>query len=111
VKIMRDKVAPAIWPKFTRLKTKVDASQIKVKWNKKLTGGHSTENGADWEIHIVDVTLDPATNFPSNTGDSHANVMVEKTVDGWRFVSFFSDEMTKSISDAQQVAKSPTPTK
>ena len=111
VKIMRDGVAPAIWPEFTRLKTKVDASQIKVKCNKKITGGHSTENGTDWEIHIVDVTLDPAINWPGKTGYSYVNVMVEKTVDGWRFVSFLSNEMTKSISDVQQVAKSPTPTK
>ena len=91
---------------FTRLKTKVDASQLKVKWNKKLFGGHSTESDVDWEVHIVDLTLDPAINWPGTTGDSHAIVMVEKTADGWRFGAFFSDEVTKTLATAQPTAKS-----
>jgi len=107
VKIMRDVVAPALWPELTRLKTKSNASQIKAKWNKKLVGGHSAKFDTDWEVHIVDVTLDAATNWPGTTGDSHANVLIEKTTTGWRFGAFFSDEVAQTLvkANAQPTAK------
>jgi hypothetical protein len=103
-------VTPAIWPEFTKLKTKSNSSQIKVKWNKKLVGGHSVQFDTDWEIHIVDVTLDPSISWPGTTGDSRANVLVEKTADGWRFSSFFSDEATQTLAKAN-VTPTSTPTK
>ena len=110
-KIMRDVVAPALWPEFTRLKTKSNASQIKVKWNKKLISGHSAQFDSDWEVHLVDVTLDAAMNWPGTTGDSHANVMIEKTAAaGWRFGTFFSDEVTKTLVKANATS-APTLTK
>ena len=110
VKIMRDVVAPAIFPDFIRLKTKSEAKQVKATWKKLLGSGHSKISDMDWEIHLVEVTLDPSVKWAGTTGTFNTNVLLNKTPDGWRFVSFFSDEVTKALIDAQPT-KPATPVK
>jgi uncharacterized protein (DUF486 family) len=129
VKIMREVMTPALFPEFERLKTKSEAKQVKVKW-KKLAGSGYSESakmawethlkkllGTDyvqtvnmeWELHLVEVMLDPAINWPGKTVDWHVNALLSRTLDGWRFTTFFSDAVVKTV--IAQPAKVSTPTK
>ncbi len=101
VKIMRDVVAPAIFPEFERLKTKSEAKQVKATWKKLLSLGYSKTANMDWELHLVEITLDPAVKWPGSTGTFTTNVLLNKTPNGWRFTSFFSDEVAKTLIEAQ----------
>ena len=103
VKIMRDVVAPALWPEFTKLKTKSEAKQVKATWKKLLGSGYSESVKMDWEMHLVEVTLDPvvAATWPGKAATFTTNVVLNKTPDGWRFSSFLSDEAAKPFANAK----------
>jgi len=110
VKIVRDVVAPALFPEFTKLKTKIDASQVKVTWKKLLGSGYSESVKMDWEMDLVEVALDPAAaaKWPGKSATFTTNVVLNKTPDGWRFTTFLSDEAAKPFANA---TPSSTPSK
>ena len=111
MKVMRDVVAPALFPEFERLKTKSEAKQVKATWKKLLSSGYSEFAKSDWEMHLVEVTLDPVVKWPGTGGTFPTNVVLNKTPDGWRFVSFLSDEAAKALIAAQPTKHAATATK
>lgn len=102
VKIMRDVVAPSLFPEFIKLKTKTEAKQVKVTWKNLLGSGYSDSAKMDWEMHLVEVTLDPAAAavWPGKAATFTTNVVLNKTPDGWRFTTFLSDEAAKPFANA-----------
>jgi hypothetical protein len=110
VTIMRDVVAPSIFTEFNRLKTRSEAQQVKAKWKKLLSSGYSKTANMDWELHLVEVTLDPSVKWPGTTGTFNVNVLLNKMSDGWRFTSFFSDDVAKALIDAQSAKPAVTST-
>jgi len=113
VKIMRDVVAPSIFTEFARFKTKSESKQVKVKWKSLMGSGYSETAKMDWELHLVEVALDPAVKWPGTTGTFTANVLLNKTAEGWRFTSFFSDDVAKTLINSlpTKPAVTVTPTK
>ncbi len=110
-RLLRDVVAPALWPDFQRLQTKVEAKQVRAADKGKVLSGYSESAKTDWEIHVVQVTLDSAVKWPGKTGTFETYVLINKTSEGWRFTSFFADDMVKQLADAQGFKSIPTPSK
>ena len=110
-RLLRDVVAPALWPDFQRLQTKVEAKQVHAADKGKVLSGYSQTAKTDWEIHVVQVTLDSAVKWPGKTGAFETYILINKTPDGWRFTSFLADEMVKQLAEAQGLKSIQTPTK
>ena len=90
--LLKDMVAPLLWPKFTASQTVSTAEQVTVKDNGLKAEGQS-KLGA-WQIRALTVKLAPEVSWP----DAHefdTNILLALDGGQWKFASFLDDASVK----------------
>ena len=90
--LLRDMMAPLLWPKFTSAQTVSTADQVTVKDNGLKAEGQSKLG--TWQIRALTIKLAPEVSWP----DAHefdTNILLSLEDGSWKFASFLDDASVK----------------
>jgi hypothetical protein len=97
--LLKNMVAPALWPDLEKSQTLVNAEQITVTDRGLKAEGISKMMGnTPWQIRAVTVALAPEVQWPGLADHTHAtNVLLSQENGAWKFVMLLSDEQAKQF--------------
>ena len=90
--LLKDMVAPLLWPKFTASQTASATEQVTVKDNGLKVEGKS-KLGA-WQIRALTIRLAPEVSWP-DAREFDTNILLALDGDTWKFASFLDDASVK----------------
>ncbi len=97
--VLKNMVAPALWPDLEKAQTVVKADQITVAdRGLKAEGVSKMMGNTPWQIRAVTIALAPETQWPGLTDHKHAtNVLLSQENGVWKFVMLLSDDQAKQF--------------
>lgn len=97
--VLKNMVAPALWPDLEKAQTVVTAEQITVADRGLKAEGISKMMGnTPWQIRAVTIALAPEAQWPGLTDHTHAtNVLLSQENGVWKFVMLLSDDQAKQF--------------
>jgi hypothetical protein len=97
--LLKNMVAPALWPDLEKSQTIVNDEQITVADRGLKAEGISKMMGnTPWQIRAVTVALAPEVQWPGLADHTHAtNVLLSQENGAWKFVMLLSDEQAKQF--------------
>jgi hypothetical protein len=97
--LLKNLVAPALWPDLEKAQTIVKAEQITIAdRGLKAEGISKMVGNTPWQIRAVTVTLAPEAKWPGLINNAHSTNVLLSQVDGrWQFVMLLSDDQAKAF--------------
>ena len=97
--LLKNMVAPALWPDLEKAQTIVKAEQITVvDRGLKAEGISKMMDNTPWQIRAVTIALAPEAQWPGLTDHTHAtNVLLSQENGAWKFVMLLSDDQAKQF--------------
>lgn len=97
--ILKNMVAPALWPDLEKAQTIVKAEQVAVAdRGLKAEGVSKMVGNTPWQIRAVTIALAPEAQWPGLTDHTHAtNVLLSQENGAWKFVMLLSDDQAKAF--------------
>lgn len=93
--VLKDMVAPLLWPKFAGAQTVSTAEQVTVKDNGLKAQGQS-KLGA-WQIRSLTVTLAKEVSWP-DAREFDTNILLAREGNAWKFASFLDDASVQTYA-------------
>jgi hypothetical protein len=90
--LLKDMVAPLLWPKFTAAQTVSIVDQVTVKDNGLKAEGQSKLG--TWQIRALTVKLVPEVSWP-DAREFDTNILLSLEDGSWKFASFLDDASVK----------------
>jgi hypothetical protein len=97
--LLKNMVAPTLWPDLEKAQTIVNAEQITVAdRGLKAEGVSKMVGNTPWQIRAVTIALAPEAQWPGLTDHTHAtNVLLSQENGVWKFVMLLSDDQAKQF--------------
>ena len=97
--LLKNMVAPALWPDLEKAQTIVKAEQVTVAdRGLKAEGVSKMVGNTPWQIRAVTIALAPEAQWPGLTDHTHAtNVLLSQENGVWKFVMLLSDDQAKQF--------------
>jgi hypothetical protein len=97
--LLKNLVAPALWPDLEKVQTVVKAEQITVAdHGLKAEGVSKMVGNTPWQIRAVTIALAPEAQWPGLPDHTHAtNVLLSQENGVWKFVMLLSDDQAKQF--------------
>lgn len=91
--MLKDMIAPLLWPKFTASQTVSTPEQVTVKDNGLKAEGKSSLGA--WQIRALTVKLAPEVGWP-DAREVDTNILLGLEGSAWKFASFLDDASVKA---------------
>ncbi len=97
--LLKNMVAPALWPDLEKAQTIVKAEQVTVAdRGLKAEGVSKMVGNTPWQIRAVTIALAPEAQWPGLADHTHAtNVLLSQENGAWKFVMLLSDDQAKQF--------------